>query len=70
MKPFAQWVGDMAESIIDESHIGPHTHALPEKPERVKAINKYLDEDGNIIPGLSQDELYEHWMRRFDDEGY
>ncbi len=60
MKPFAQWMGDQLESIVDESHIGPHTHQPtavenPEGPVWPFEVTRY-DEDMR-----EKEETYKHW---------
>ncbi len=64
MKPFADWVGSQAESIIDASHIGPHTHELP------VVVTPLVTEDPMGQEGWTEarQNAYEHWMRRMEQD--
>ncbi len=72
MKPFAQWVGDMANSIEDASTIAKDAdgNVVITVPVEESTKDTYLDVDGNVIPALSQEELYEHWHQRFNEDYY
>jgi len=62
MKPFAQWVSEQAESIVDGSHIGPHTHHLPDVTKKV--------DDPRCPEGWTpeREAMYEQWMRRMEHD--
>lgn len=70
----------MANSIEDASTIVkdkngevvlPVHKTFAEKYEEAyESRSKYLDEDGNLMPGLSREELHEHWMHRQDPDDY
>lgn len=58
MKSFQDWVGSQADSIIDASHIGPHTHEPPVVEAPPKPIYDNLYEkakDGTDEPYYDYD---------------
>ncbi len=62
MKPFSQWMGDQAGTILDASHIGPHTgDVLP-------VVDGGTGERAEGWT-IARQNAYEHWMRRMDTEG-
>ena len=67
MRPFSQWVSDMANSIEDASTIVKDENGEIVLPEHKTFADKYETMYDGPQCHLTQEELAEHWARRFED---
>ncbi len=67
MKPFSQWVSDMAGSIEDASTIVKDTNGYIVVPTPRLFAEKYSDVYDGPYKQLTQAEIIDGWNSRYDD---